>query len=310
MATLWMGDLDTYMDEVFVTNAFAAMGESVVSVKMIKNRTTGAPAGYCFVEFSDSASAQRALSKLNGLPVSGTNPVKRYKLNWATYGKELSNLGPEYSIFVGDLTPDVTDSVLQVFFQQRFPSCKAAKVVLDAAGNSRGYGFVRFFDENEHKKAMTEMQGVVGCGGKPLRVSAATPKRPQTTVTTQAYGATATATQYNAQYAQQYQQQYQQYMQAWQGYQYQQPNYYQQYPQYGTNMYGQDYLHQTTQSYEQDQSAMMAVDTSVEDPNEPIDVAAENKLMAETEAELFYELEGSRWQPVESLSPSPKMLTT
>lgn len=41
----------------------------------------------------------------------------------------------------------------------------------------RGYGFVRFSDENEHRKAMIEMQGAVGCGSKPLRVSAATPKR-------------------------------------------------------------------------------------------------------------------------------------
>ena len=29
----------------------------------------------------------------------------------------------------------------------------------------------------EHRKAMIEMQGAVGCGSKPLRVSAATPKR-------------------------------------------------------------------------------------------------------------------------------------
>ena len=41
----------------------------------------------------------------------------------------------------------------------------------------RGYGFVRFSDEMEHRKAMIDMQGAVGCGSKPLRVSAATPKR-------------------------------------------------------------------------------------------------------------------------------------
>ena len=41
----------------------------------------------------------------------------------------------------------------------------------------RGYGFVRFCDDNEHKRAMVEMQGAEGCGAKPLRVSAATPKR-------------------------------------------------------------------------------------------------------------------------------------
>jgi len=29
------------MDEAFISSAFAAMGEAVVSVKMIKNRATG-----------------------------------------------------------------------------------------------------------------------------------------------------------------------------------------------------------------------------------------------------------------------------
>ena len=46
----------------------------------------------------------------------------------------------------------------------------------------RGYGFVRFSDEIEHRKAMIEMQGAVGCGSKPLRVSAATPKRYHSTL--------------------------------------------------------------------------------------------------------------------------------
>lgn len=36
---------------------------------------------------------------------------------------------------------------------------------------------MRFSDEVEHRKAMIDMQGAVGCGSKPLRVSAATPKR-------------------------------------------------------------------------------------------------------------------------------------
>ena len=36
---------------------------------------------------------------------------------------------------------------------------------------------MRFTDETEHRQAMIDMQGAVGCGSKPLRVSAATPKR-------------------------------------------------------------------------------------------------------------------------------------
>jgi RNA recognition motif-containing protein len=43
------------------------------------------------------------------------------------------------------------------------------------SGLSRGYGFVRFTDESEQQRALTEMQGVY-CGNRPMRISTATPK--------------------------------------------------------------------------------------------------------------------------------------
>lgn len=43
------------------------------------------------------------------------------------------------------------------------------------SGMSRGYGFVRFSDENDQQRALTEMQGVY-CGNRPMRISTATPK--------------------------------------------------------------------------------------------------------------------------------------
>ena len=43
------------------------------------------------------------------------------------------------------------------------------------SGMSRGYGFVRFSDEGDQQRALTEMQGVY-CGNRPMRISTATPK--------------------------------------------------------------------------------------------------------------------------------------
>lgn len=84
--------------------------------------------------------------------------------------------GPEYSIFVGDLGPEVNEYVLVALFQARFPSCKSAKIMTDAvSGQSRGYGFVRFSDETDQQRALVEMQGVY-CGSRPMRISTATPK--------------------------------------------------------------------------------------------------------------------------------------
>ena len=61
-------------------------------------------------------------------------------------------------------------------FQNRFPTCKSAKIMTDPiSGMSRGYGFVRFADEADQQRALTDMQGVY-CGNRPMRISTATPK--------------------------------------------------------------------------------------------------------------------------------------
>ena len=77
---------------------------------------------------------------------------------------------------MGDLGPEVNEYVLVSLFQSRFSSCKSAKIMSDPiSGMSRGYGFVRFSDEGDQQRALTEMQGVY-CGNRPMRISTATPK--------------------------------------------------------------------------------------------------------------------------------------
>ena len=173
--TLWMGELEPWMDENFIKGVFlSAAGESV-NVKVIRDKNSG-NAGYCFVEFSTPDAATKALG-LNGSAVP--NSSRQFKLNWATGGglvDRRDDRGPEYSIFVGDLGPEVNEYVLVSLFQARFPSCKSAKIMTDAmSGQSRGYGFVRFSDENDQQRALVEMQGVY-CGNRPMRISTATPK--------------------------------------------------------------------------------------------------------------------------------------
>ena len=44
-------------------------------------------------------------------------------------------------------------------------------VVLDESGFSKGFGFIRFGNEQEQQTALTSMMGVSGLGGKPLKAS-------------------------------------------------------------------------------------------------------------------------------------------
>ena len=120
-----------------------------------------------------------ALSSLTGLPVV-VSPIAgmnlKVGLSFTMLMQHRDDRGPEYSIFVGDLGPEVNEYVLVSLFQSRFPSCKSAKIMTDpVSGMSRGYGFVRFSDEMDQQRALTEMQGVY-CGNRPMRISTATPK--------------------------------------------------------------------------------------------------------------------------------------
>lgn len=149
----------------------------VASIKVIRNKQTGFPEGYGFVEFFSHAAAEKVLQTYTCIAMPNTE--QPFRLNWATFsmGDKRSNNGSDLSIFVGDLASDVTDTLLHETFANRFPSVKAAKVVIDTnTGRSKGYGFVRFGDDNERSQAMTEMNGVY-CSSRPMRIGAATPRK-------------------------------------------------------------------------------------------------------------------------------------
>lgn len=174
--TLWIGDLQYWVDDNYLQSCFQATGE-LVSVKIIRNKLTGQPEGYGFVEFATHAGAERVLQTYNGTQMPGTELT--FRLNWASFGigERRADPGPEHSIFVGDLAPDVTDYLLQETFRVHYPSVRGAKVVTDPnTGRSKGYGFVKFSDESERNRAMSEMNGVY-CSTRAMRISAATPKK-------------------------------------------------------------------------------------------------------------------------------------
>ncbi|KAF8309575.1 hypothetical protein DL93DRAFT_2085472 [Clavulina sp. PMI_390] len=104
-----------------------------------------------------------------------------------TQGTRAAASAGEYSIFVGDLAPDVTHADIVAVFRdptkglrpdrgpprkiKPFLSCKMAKIMVDqTTGLSRGYGFVRFTDEADQRRALIEMQGLY-CLSRPSEYS-------------------------------------------------------------------------------------------------------------------------------------------
>ncbi|ESK92487.1 mrna binding post-transcriptional regulator [Moniliophthora roreri MCA 2997] len=207
LRTLFWGDLEPWMDEEYVKQVCALMGWDPQSIKVPP--PTGPNAnnpGYCFLTFRSPAHASSVLAQLNSsaTPPIMPNSAKPFNMNWAN-SVQLSSSVPtptsfspnqqqypaEYSIFVGDLAPETSNSDLVAVFRnpvlglrndrepkfiRPFLSCKSAKIMLDpVTGVSRGYGFVRFTDEADQQRALIEMHGLY-CLSRPMRISPATAK--------------------------------------------------------------------------------------------------------------------------------------
>uniref|UniRef100_A0A1J3DQL0 Polyadenylate-binding protein RBP45A n=1 Tax=Noccaea caerulescens TaxID=107243 RepID=A0A1J3DQL0_NOCCA len=177
--SLWIGDLQPWMDEGYIMSIFAQSGEAQ-SAKVIRNKQTGQCEGYGFIEFANHAAAERVLQTYNGAQMPSCEQT--FRLNWAQSGagERRQAEGPDYTIFVGDLAPEVSDYMLTETFTNVYRSVKGAKVVTDrTTGRSKGYGFVRFSDESEQMRAMTEMNGQY-CATRPMRIGPAANKQPLT----------------------------------------------------------------------------------------------------------------------------------
>jgi RNA recognition motif-containing protein len=216
------------------------MGWDIVAIKLVRQpppshasptALAASPTSnnYAFITFPTAHLASRILHTLTpsaaNPPIFMPNSARPFKANWASSSTTSSNpnavnpamasegpLEREFSLFVGDLAPEVTEGDLVRLFlnppptagagpRKSFTSVRSAKIMLDPkGGGSRGYGFVRcaravsspsrtavligppsdlpllsFAEEADQLRALNEMQGVY-CLSRPMRLSHATAK--------------------------------------------------------------------------------------------------------------------------------------
>lgn len=155
-----------------LTEIFAVAGP-VQGVKIIPDRNfQHGGLNYGFVEYYEMRSAEMALQSLNGRKIFDCE----IRCNWAyqnqTAKEDLTN---HCHIFVGDLSPDVTDDVLNKAFMA-FGTLSDARVMWDMnSGKSRGYGFLAFRDKADAEAAIASMNGE-WLGSRAIRVNWANQK--------------------------------------------------------------------------------------------------------------------------------------
>ena len=154
--SLWMGDISPDMEESKILASFQQFNIFPTHIKFIKDKKTNTNKNYCFVFFKNNEETSKALTLLNGRPIPNTNIC--FKLNKASYHSPINR-----TIYVGNLNKSINDEMLHNFFHMKYSSVSKATVIKEK-NVSKGYGFVVFKKENEYKKCLSEMNGVLFLG--------------------------------------------------------------------------------------------------------------------------------------------------
>ena len=149
--TLWMGDLEYWMNEQFIMNSFFIYGFIPINVKLIIDKRFHKNQNFCFVTFNNLKEANNALFQLNRKKIPNSNSF--FKLNLTKKSSENKKI-----IYVGNLPQKIGENELYRYFKSKYSSVISA-CVLSNNDKSKGYGFVNFTDETDYQNCLKEMDG-------------------------------------------------------------------------------------------------------------------------------------------------------
>ncbi|KAL0374595.1 UNVERIFIED_CONTAM: Oligouridylate-binding protein 1 [Sesamum radiatum] len=148
--SVYVGNIHPQVTEPLLQEVFSSTGP-LEGCKLIRKEKSS----YGFVDYFDRRSAALAIVTLNGRHLFG-QPIK---VNWAYANAQREDTSNHFNIFVGDLSPEVTDATLFACFSV-YPTCSDARVMWDQkTGRSRGFGFVSFRSQQDAQSAINDLTG-------------------------------------------------------------------------------------------------------------------------------------------------------
>ncbi|KAF6167331.1 hypothetical protein GIB67_043192 [Kingdonia uniflora] len=148
--SVYVGNIHVNVTETLLAELFQSTGP-LEGCKLIRKEKSS----FGFVDYHDRRSAAAAIMTLHGRQLYG----QAIKVNWAYASGQREDTSGHFNIFVGDLSPEVTDATLFACFSV-YPSCSDARVMWDhKTGRSRGFGFVSFRNQQEAQSAINDLTG-------------------------------------------------------------------------------------------------------------------------------------------------------
>ncbi|KAK4405205.1 Polyadenylate-binding protein 8 [Sesamum angolense] len=154
VTALYIGDLDASVTEEELSRLFGQVGD-VVSVKICTNPTTERPLEYGYVNYSNPQDAAKAIEDLNFTPLNG----KCIRISYSNRDASVRKSGAG-NIFVKNLDKEVDHKALYNLFSP-YGNIISSKVETDASGQSKGYGFVHYDNEEAARSAIQHRNGAV-----------------------------------------------------------------------------------------------------------------------------------------------------
>ncbi|XP_060202633.1 polyadenylate-binding protein 2-like [Lycium barbarum] len=152
--SLYVGDLEFNVTDSQLYDLFNQVGQ-VVSVRVCRDLSTRRSLGYGYVNYSNPQDAARAMEMLNFTPVNGKSIRVMYSHRDPTLRKSGSA-----NIFIKNLDKSIDNKALHDTFSS-FGNILSCKIATDSNGQSKGYGFVQFDNEESAQGAIDKLNGML-----------------------------------------------------------------------------------------------------------------------------------------------------
>lgn len=153
-ASLYVGDLEPSVTDGQIYELFQQIGP-VLSVRICRDVSTKSSLGYAYVNYGNNENASRALDQLNFTPLNG----KPIRVMYSHRDPSIRKSGSA-NIFIKNLDKTIDNKALYDTFSM-FGPILSCKVAIDGSGQSKGYGFVQFEQDEAAQHAIEKLNGML-----------------------------------------------------------------------------------------------------------------------------------------------------